>query len=323
MTNSTDKRTVLAAVQIGPLQPLDIVEANRIMRLAFGTFIGLPDPMAFMGDTDYAGTRFKADPKSAFAARLDGELVGSSFVTSWGSVGFFGPLTVLPKYWDSGIGSKLLEPVMKRFDEWDTRLAGLFTFPHSAKHLGLYQKFGFWPRFLTPLLGKPLEAASARVDYRLFSGLTGSERESALKACARITDKIFEGMNFDREITSVFSQGLGDTVLIGKDDVAAFAVCHLGKGSEATSGTCYIKCAAVRSGKDAAENMEKLLSAIEDYAFQRGAKTLTTGCSTGREAALRILQRRGFRAQTQGVIMHRPNVEGFDRADVFVLNDWR
>lgn len=52
-------------------------------------------------------------------------------------------------------------------------------------------------------------------------------------------------------------------------------------------------------------------------------KTVTTGCSTGREMAFRTLQRRGFRSQMQGVIMHRSNLEGFDRADVFVLNDWR
>ena len=37
-----------------------------------------------------------------------------------------------------------------------TRHAGLFTFAHSQKHVGFYQKFGFWVRFLTLILSKPI-----------------------------------------------------------------------------------------------------------------------------------------------------------------------
>ncbi len=38
-----------------------------------------------------------------------------------------------------------------------TQHAGLFTFAHSQKHVGLYQRFGFWPRFLTALMSKTPE----------------------------------------------------------------------------------------------------------------------------------------------------------------------
>ncbi len=79
-------------VSVRPLREGDLSEADRIMRLAFGTFLGLPDPMTFMGDASYVRTRFKADPAAAFAAEVDGELAGSNFVSNWGSVGFFGPL---------------------------------------------------------------------------------------------------------------------------------------------------------------------------------------------------------------------------------------
>ena len=49
-------------------------EADRIMRLAFGTFLGIPDPIQFMGDADFARTRWKADPSSVFCAELGGKL---------------------------------------------------------------------------------------------------------------------------------------------------------------------------------------------------------------------------------------------------------
>src|SRR5690348_2802273 len=87
-------------ITVRPLEASDLPVADKIMRLAFGTFIGLPDPMTFMGDANYVGTRFHADPTRAFAAEVDGELVGSNFATNWGSVGFFGPLTIRPDFWD-------------------------------------------------------------------------------------------------------------------------------------------------------------------------------------------------------------------------------
>src|ERR1044072_985888 len=153
---------------IHPLRGTELSTADSIMRLAFGTFIGLPDPMAFMGDAAYVRNRWLADPRAAFAAESDGELIGLNFAHNWGSVGFFGPLTIRPDFWDRGVGKRLMEPVMELFDRWHTRHAGLFTFPHSAKHVGLYQKFGIWPRFLTAMMSRRVEAKKSEARGRRF-----------------------------------------------------------------------------------------------------------------------------------------------------------
>ena len=55
-----------------------------------------------------------------------GRLAGSNFAANWGSVGFFGPLTVAPEYWDRAIGQRLLDATMELFEAWGTRHAGLF-----------------------------------------------------------------------------------------------------------------------------------------------------------------------------------------------------
>jgi hypothetical protein len=57
-------------ISFRPLQESDIPEANRIFRLAFGTFLNLPDPMAFFGDADYVRSRFLADPSAANGAEV-------------------------------------------------------------------------------------------------------------------------------------------------------------------------------------------------------------------------------------------------------------
>ena len=99
-------------ISVSPLKENDLSEADRIFRLAFGTFLGLPDPMTCFGDADYIRTRFYADPSTACGAKIvdgndkdnnNGQLIGSNFISNWGSVGFFGPLTVHPDYWGKGV----------------------------------------------------------------------------------------------------------------------------------------------------------------------------------------------------------------------------
>jgi ribosomal protein S18 acetylase RimI-like enzyme len=129
---------------IAPLNEKDLPEAERIFRVAFGTFLGAPDPEVFWADRDYVYGRHRAPHVAAFGATIEGNLVGSNFATKWGSVGFFGPITVRPDLQERGIAQALLARTMEQFDAWETRHVGLFTFPQSAKHIGLYQKYGFY-----------------------------------------------------------------------------------------------------------------------------------------------------------------------------------
>ena len=145
-----------AEVIVRPVAESELAQADQIVRVAFGTFLGMHDPSAFMGDANYAFTRWKADPSAVLAAVLGGKLVGSCFATNWGSFGFFGPLTVAPEYWGRGIAQQLLGPTMEILRGWGVRHAGLYTFAHSPKHMALYQKFGFWPRDLVANVVKPV-----------------------------------------------------------------------------------------------------------------------------------------------------------------------
>ena len=311
-------------ITVRPLDESDLPAADKIMRLAFGTFIGLPDPMTFMGDADYVRTRFHADPTRAFAAEVNRELVGSNFATNWGSVGFFGPLTIRPDFWDRGVGKRLMEPVMQLFEKWGTKHAGLFTFPHSQKHVGLYQRFGFWPRFLSPMMAKPVERTNRANGSTRFSEVPANEREAMLSACHELTDAIYEGLDVQHEIRAVAAQDLGDTVLLSNDDrLKGLAVCHLGPGTEAGSDLCYIKFAAVRPGPSAEQDFSRLIDACEELASSRGVSRLTGGVNTARDEAYRQMLTRGFRTYMQGVVMSRPNEAGYNRPGVYLVDDWR
>src|SRR5687767_4474561 len=156
-----------------------------------------------MGDAGFVRSRWRTDPEAAFGAEVGSELVGSNFATNWGSVGFFGPLTIRPDLWDRGVGKRLMEPIMGCFDEWQTKHAGLFTFAHSQKHIGLYQKFGFYPRFLTAVMSKPVELTGRASSWTKFSDAPAGERAAILDACRELTDAIYEGLDVRHEIRAV------------------------------------------------------------------------------------------------------------------------
>jgi GNAT superfamily N-acetyltransferase len=322
-TSSMEKRP---EITIRPLCEEDLPSADRIMRLAFGTFLGLPDPLKFMGDADYVRTRWRADPSAAFGAEMSGELVGTNFATRWGSVGFFGPLTIRPDLWDRGIAKQLLRPTMDLFERWRIRHAGLFTFANSAKHVSLYQKFGFWPRFLTSVMELPVDSESASVSTRWaqFSDLSVGDKQLCVQACRKLTDSIYEGLDVEREIRAVDQQRLGDTVLTwGGGELAGFAVCHAGPGTEAGSGNSYIKFGAVRSGPKAAQEFHRLLDAGREFARSRGAGKLAAGVNLARLDAYREMLKAGFRTTMQGVAMQLNADPGYNRPDVFLMDDWR
>jgi hypothetical protein len=284
----------------------------------------MPDPIKFMGDADYVRTRWLADPSAALAAELAGQLAGTNFATRWGSVGFFGPLTILPELWGRGIAQRLLAPTMDLFDRWGVSHAGLFTFAESAKHVNLYQKFGFWPRFLTALMERPVAENSGSVSWRRFGELPESEKASCLQACRELTNSIYEGLDLEREICAVDKQHLGDTVLTWDGSrLAGFAVCHAGPGTEAGSGKCYIKFAAVRSGPYSTLEFRRLLAASGEFGASCGTKLLTAGMNLARVDAYREMLQAGFRSTRQGVVMERHGKAGYNRAEVFLIDDWR
>jgi GNAT superfamily N-acetyltransferase len=316
------------SIKLGPLKKSELEEAGRIMRLAFGTFLGVPNPTEFMGDRDLMTPRWRSSHVKVIAARESGRLVGSNVITRWGSFGFFGPLTVLPEFWDRGVAQRLLEATQAQFDRWGVRHTGLFTFPHSAKHVCLYQKFGYWPQYLTAVMTRTPEAKTARQGKRadapgLLSALTRVEREKAIQACAKLTHKIEKGLDLTGEIRAALAQRTGDIVLVHTRGVLdGFAVCLNGPGSEGGEKTCYVKFAAARGGVGAGERFDRLLDACEAFASSR-AIAIEAGVNMARVDAYRRMRSHGYRVLMQGVAMQRPHEPGFNRPDVYVMDDWR
>ncbi len=303
----------------------DLPEAQRIVRTAFGTFLGAPDLDNFWTDFDYVYGRHGAEHVASFAADHDGALAGANFATRWGSVGFFGPLAVRPDLWNSGVAKPLVEAVSGQFERWGVSHAGLCTFPHSAKHLWLYQKFGFFPRYLTALMAAPAGQTDAPPAMSRYSSLAAGERQEAEKASRALAEDLYEGLDLGGEIRTVAARSLGDTLFLwGSDNrLDSFAVCHWGPASEAGADCLFVKFGAVRPGPGADARFGALLDACAAIARSAGMGNVLAGVNTAREEAYRQMIARGFRTRIQVVTMHRPSEPGYSRPGLFVLDDWR
>jgi GNAT superfamily N-acetyltransferase len=311
-------------IAIRPLDKADVAKADEIFRQAFGTFFGLPDPLTFTGDAAIVATRWRANSGAVLAAYSDGALVGSSLATRWGGFGFVGPVSVRPDLWDQGVAKQLMEETVALLDGWSLRQSALFTFPQSPKHIALYQKFGFWPQYLTAVMSKPVREPANAGAWSRYSTLSPDEQSDCLEQCAGLTGKIFDGLDVRPEMRAIADQGLGETILISdRSGVAAFACCHMGKNSEAGTGVTFVKFGAVRPGENAPALFEQLLDACDALAAGEGCKEIIAGVNTARHQAYRQMINRGFRTFLEGVAMLRPNATAYNRPDSFVIDDLR
>jgi len=310
------------AITIAPLTRDDLEAADRVFRLAFGTQAGLSDPLVFAPGSELVQRRLLAGHVGSFKATRSGELVGSAFLARWGSLAVFGPLTVDPAAWGLGIGSRLLDRCLALADEWGAASVGLFTLPESARHLHLYRKHGFWPGSLIALTEKRVTRGTA--PFETLGELNARGRAAAVEGCRMVTTAVCGGLDLTGEIECLAGAAAGDVVICREDGrVVAFAVCHVGAGSEAVTGTCHVKFAAVRPREGDVAVLHRLLDACEAFAAVRGAVRLEVGVNLGRRTAADLLATRGHRGFRHGVAMRRPPGAAATSSAQLVLDDWR
>ena len=304
---------------VQPLLEADLPAARDVVRKAFAAFMGVASPGEFWNDRDYVEGRWRAPHTAWFKIEQGGVIAGVAGVARWGNHAVVGPVAVLPKYWDRKLAKALMAAVDKQLDTWQVSHAGLFTFPDSPRHLGLYQGFGFWPQALTAVmereavgtLGAPLPTVAAL-------GLADFDD------CAALTHGIAQGLDVRGELQAVEALKLGANLLLRtvSGELEAFAACHFGPRSEAGEGVCYVKFAAIRGGEEAPARMSRLLAACDNLAVAQGQRSLMLGVNTGRRQAYQQLLNAGFAVRILGITLHRGTGD-YDQPQNWVFDDWR
>ena len=70
-------------------------------------------------------------------------------------------------------------------------------------------------------------------------------------------------------------------------------------------------------------SVERLLNTIEAFASERGLSRLVAGVNTCRQRAYEKMLSYGFHYDMLGIAMQKGNDVGYNRPDVYIMDDWR
>lgn len=291
-------------------------------------------PRQVFGGAQYVHHRWLMEPWGCFVAEEnDAKIVGASIAITWGKVGIFGPVAVLTPYQNQKIAQGLLKASQAFFGENKVTLQGLATFTGSAKHLVIYQKFGFKPKGLTAITYRSLERreptpparpSRGAPEVQRFSSLKEAQKKTMLGRLRQITNRIYPGLDLSKEVEIVDSLALGDVLLLERErQPLGFAICHTPGASEAPHGALYLKFLAVDPNRRRPEYFTQLLGGAEELAVSAGLQRVIAPVYTRYWRAYQTLLGLGYQIDMLLIRMKRGKKEDYEREDDFVLDDWR
>jgi ribosomal protein S18 acetylase RimI-like enzyme len=333
-----DPQGRLPKVQIRRVRKGDLSKVRDVFEQSFGDFLerqlGTRPRQAFNG-AQYVHHRWLMEPWGCFVAEEDGaKIVGAALAVTWGTVGLLGPVAVLTHYQNQTIAQQLIRAVQEFFDENKATLHGAVTYPHSAKHLALFHKFGYRPKSLTAIMSRALDRPGTRpvlpkppkgaLTVRRFSTLEETKKKAALARFHRITNAMCRGMDLAKEVEIVDGLALGDTLLLERGaELVGFAVYHTPGVSEAPTGALYVKYLAIDPRHRKVEHLEQFVSSIEDLAQEHGLSRVILPVYLRYWLAYSTLVKCGYQIDFTMVRMEKGKPEdNGDSADL-LLDDWR
>jgi GNAT superfamily N-acetyltransferase len=332
-----DPQGRLPKVQVRRVRKGDLSRVKDVLEHTFGDFLerqlGTRPRQAF-GGAQYVHHRWLMEPWGCYVAEEDNaKIVGAALAVCWGSVGLLGPVAVLTNYHNQTIGQQLIRATQEFFDENKTTLQGVMTYPTSPKHLALYHKFGYQPKYLTAVMHRQLDRGAPRpatklakgpLTIRRFSTLEETKKKASLVRFHKITNGICRGMDLAKEVEIVDGLALGDTLLLERGrDLIGFAIVHTPGVSEAPTGALYVKYLAIDPPHRRVEHLEQFVAAVEDFGHDLGVQRVIVPVYLRYWLAYSTLVRCGYQTDFTMLRMQKGKQEDYEDPTHLVLDDWR
>lgn len=187
---------------------------------------------------DFLEMYLAANPGNSFVIEKDRKVIAYCFTRLWGTVGWIGPLSVLPSEQGQGYGKQIVCAVIETLKANGAITIGLETSAHSHKNLAFYTKLGFEA-------GQPVVDVISKVpsksydsipaDYKVvkYSELSLEEQKSFLKESSIFSSQFEPGLDYANEIQISWQFGFGDACLIRESDtVIGFILAHTERYSQ-------------------------------------------------------------------------------------------
>ncbi len=242
---------------------------------------------------------WRRDPQGCFVMEGDHRLLGSIFSCTWGRVGWFGALGVLPEAQGQGIGKELIQASVGYMRKEPARLIGLETQPDVPGNLGLYGRLGFELRLPTVFLMRDVPGAEGLpASVRLWSEATQTERVRWMEDLRRAADQITPGLDYSKEILAWGQPGQGEVLILldGETAVGASVLPLIPALDGDRSALASVRTLFLHPGITVEDGLGELLQATGYVASGRGLQSLVVCCNGRHARALDVLYARGYRA---------------------------
>lgn len=173
-----------------------------------------------------------ANPQGAFVAEKSGRIVAFCFSRLWGSVGWLGPLGVLPAEQGKGLGKQIVAAAVESLQAGGATTIGLELAAQSTYNLAFYSRMGFVPQQPTVDMIRRTEVGNQNVmpgDIRVlrYGALSRTQKPRFLTRIAKVAEELESGLDYRAEIQLGWKFQFGDAILFLKDEtVMAFVFAH-------------------------------------------------------------------------------------------------
>jgi len=243
------------------------------------------------------------EPRGCFLAVENGKIVGTIASHVWGSVGWFGPLEVDPRYQDKGIGKAL---VMRSVDYLRARnciTVGCETMAGSPRNIAFYHRLGFRSKGLSHVLYKILSPNAP--ELALPDGIRPLDGD--LSACRKLWNCILPGLDYSVELASLKAHDLGSAYAIGSENEPGHAIVHTHEMFEESPNAVLKLLVAKDTGQS-----KSLLEACETSAMLTGKTGMFIRSYDVTPPAITWFYANGYRQQGVSVrlILEGPDESG-------------
>lgn len=164
-------------------------DAEAAGKIIYEAFAGVSTAHGFEPDfpsvdvaTGFANMWLAHSKVAGFVAEIDGQFVGSNFLTEYDPIRGVGPITVDPKMQASGIGRKLMQAVIDRGR--DAIGIRLLQAAFNTRSMSLYASLGFDVKEpIAMMTGKPKGEVSPKTEVR---PMTTDDLDECNDLCGRV-----------------------------------------------------------------------------------------------------------------------------------------
>ena len=267
-------------------------------------------------------------PDGAFVIEQDEKIVAYCFSRLWGSVGWIGPLSVIPAEEGKGLGKQVVGAAVEVLKSGGAQTIGLELAASSTRNLAFYTKLGFRANKLTVDLLWPVADAAPASSGEGLSILEFGKRSEAKKShymeeLRQFSGRFQIGLDYSREIQLVNDFGFGDARLVLESDrVIGFILAHTETYSQEECRE-YLKVNALQVAPDLPITMlARFLSLLEAWAYSQNLSSIYLRVPTRYYRGFRFLLSMGLVVVNSELRMTLQDYPQRDDPEMINFNKW-